>query len=341
MATPCEKGQTKSSATPCKIHRVNTLNVFESKTLEPRMTLGEFMNVKFKNSGIPDLMFMYVYVLFGDYILEYFIKHVVKLQDTDKYFTFNPKYGLTFRSNDVQFAESEYFKRETILYVNEFFKEGGKVTYFKIPDGVGNFETKKFKKDDLIKIKRMFVEMADSRVKPGFNISRYSFHKHSSFLFGNLASTTDRSERRNRLVDINVEDEYNIAEDIHDPDPTDYRTHLTERIFLYIAQKNGNTKEKIDFQNFLDFCYEIYNESMSSNIRNRIAFDFYSASRLLGRRPPKERFMNPSLIFTSYELDDNNISFSDLESLLLFKTQLIDPRLKDEIYKLCDYLYSK
>ena len=73
---------------------------------------------------------------------------------------------------------------------------------------------------------------------------------------------------------------------------------------------------------------------MSMNIRNRIAFDIYDASRILKNKPEKERNMNPSLIFTQCDVETNNIKYIDLELLLAFKTHLIDPRLKDEIYTL-------
>ena len=51
--------------------------------------------------------------------------------------------------------------------------------------------------------------------------------------------------------------------------------------------------------------------------------------------------MNPSLIFTQYDVETNNIKYIDLELLLAFKTHLIDPRLKDEIYTLWNYLYTR
>lgn len=114
-----------------QIHRVNTLNLFENKTVEPRMTLNEFMNVQFRNNGIPDLMFLYVYVLFGELILEYFIKYVLKMNNKNSYFTLNPKFGLYLRSEDKPFVESEEFRQNAALYVNEFLKNQGKVTYFK------------------------------------------------------------------------------------------------------------------------------------------------------------------------------------------------------------------
>ena len=252
---------------------------------------------------------------------EYFIKNVLKIKHKNAYFTLNPKYGLLFRNYDNQFVESDDFRRQVAIYLNEFFKDGGKVTYFKVPDGIGNYETKRFKKQDLIKIKRMFVLMADSRVQPGYNISRYSFHKNSEMILGDVSQTLDKFDENVNNLELHSD--------------------LIERIFLHICQKNGGKSDKICFQNFLDFCYEIYNEDMSHNIRNRIAFDFYDSSRGLKNRPKKESGMNPSLIFTQNDLDTNNITYYDLETLILFNAHIIDPSVKDEIYTLCDYLYSK
>lgn len=88
-------------------------------------------------------------------------------------------------------------------------------------------------KEDLIKVKRLFVLMADSRAQPGYNISRYSFHKNSEYLLGNAILNSDASDDSISNIEVH--------------------SHLIERIFLHISEKNGYELSKINFQNFLDF----------------------------------------------------------------------------------------
>ena len=88
-------------------------------------------------------------------------------------------------------------------------------------------------KDDLIKIQRLFVLMVDSRAKPGYNISRYSFHNNSEYLLGNAILNSETLGDSISNIEVH--------------------SHLIERIFLHISQKNGYELSKINFQNFLDF----------------------------------------------------------------------------------------
>jgi hypothetical protein len=52
------------------------------------------MQLKFKANGIPELTFLFIYVMFGDRILEYFIHYILRFNDLTVFFVRDVKYGL-------------------------------------------------------------------------------------------------------------------------------------------------------------------------------------------------------------------------------------------------------
>jgi hypothetical protein len=58
--------------------------ITKNRITEPRITQSEFLSLKFKNGGIPDIMYLYVYLLFGERILDYFVNFRGKRMDSDK-----------------------------------------------------------------------------------------------------------------------------------------------------------------------------------------------------------------------------------------------------------------
>ena len=94
----CSPSDRDSECTPSKparrLKKVQTVNVFKKLVVEPKITLSDFMTYDFRNGGIPDIVFLYIYLLFGDRILEYFAKYVLRLNTKRTYFECTPQFGL-------------------------------------------------------------------------------------------------------------------------------------------------------------------------------------------------------------------------------------------------------
>ena len=91
---PMKRPQTAKGRTQFK-----KLDIVKGKLFEPRIEVADFMDIKFKNEGVPDIAYLYVYLVFGDNILEYFIRYILKLPDLKMYFTTSSKFGLSYKVN--------------------------------------------------------------------------------------------------------------------------------------------------------------------------------------------------------------------------------------------------
>lgn len=67
------------------------------KVLEPKITQSDFLSYEFRNQGIPDIVFLYIYMIFGDRILSYFASSVMNLKFQNTYFEYTAEHGLYLR----------------------------------------------------------------------------------------------------------------------------------------------------------------------------------------------------------------------------------------------------
>lgn len=74
--------------------RFKKLDITKDKLCEAKIDEAEFWQIEFWNKRIPDLTYLFVYLVFGDLILEYFIRYVLSLKDLKMYFTLSDKQGL-------------------------------------------------------------------------------------------------------------------------------------------------------------------------------------------------------------------------------------------------------
>lgn len=76
---------------------IKKLELMKGKVYEPRLDFEDFCEIEFKTQGYPEALYLFIYLVFGEDIFEYFVRYILKLEKPDMYYTFSNNYGLYLR----------------------------------------------------------------------------------------------------------------------------------------------------------------------------------------------------------------------------------------------------
>ena len=93
--------QTKNPQSTKNYRNIKKLEIMKGKLYEPRLDFEDFCDIEFKINGYPNFVFLFVYLVFGEDIFEYFIRYILRLDNPNMYFTYSNNYGLYLRKLNI------------------------------------------------------------------------------------------------------------------------------------------------------------------------------------------------------------------------------------------------
>ena len=204
-----------------------TSKILLGRTNLEKLSASEFRNIDFQNAGFPDVLLITVYLLYGEKVLEFYVKQFLGIPHP-LFFTRNGKTGLVLRRSDSELRMPADFPEQVIDYVKTLNlrdqpgQEAGTaqkeplgegegeqsllniktVSYFSRPDSLGNVPREPLDDDLLLKVVRTFVQLVDHKLSDGFFVSYHKLLENSAIFFGRKSSYFSRKLHKLSLIHI-------------------------------------------------------------------------------------------------------------------------------------------
>jgi hypothetical protein len=119
------------------------------------MSFQEFCSIEFSNKGIPDILPIMIYLLFGDATMKKYLNYMrIHTEFSIQNLT---DLGLVVRRYETSTNVGKEYIKFLFEHVNDFFDLGGKLTRASTPDFLGNLLEIKLTEDFIERAMKLFM----------------------------------------------------------------------------------------------------------------------------------------------------------------------------------------